>query len=103
MNRDTIISALLRRLATECAAAADAIESTAREGAGNTSNRGEHQGRDREPGDDRQRESFVGFRLRSKFEGKCCVCGNRYNVGDQVLYSKERKRSACLGCGREDG
>ena len=103
MNRDTIMCALLRRLSKEFDAAADAIESGAREGAGNTSNRAEPQGRDREPGEDRQREPFVGFRLRSKFEGKCCVCGNRYNVGDQVLYSKERKRSACLGCGREEG
>lgn len=39
-------------------------------------------------------------RLLSKFRGNCAVCGSPYDIGDPVLYNKERKRSACLGCGQ---
>ncbi|MDX2054072.1 MAG: transcriptional coactivator p15/PC4 family protein [Polyangiaceae bacterium] len=43
---------------------------------------------------------FVGIPMESKYAGKCVVCGNGYQVGDSIVYHRELKKSAHLGCGK---
>lgn len=45
-------------------------------------------------------EPFVGRLIRSKYSGRCLVCGEAYHIDEQVLYSRELRRSAHPRCGR---
>jgi hypothetical protein len=110
MNRTNVIT-MLRRISSELATLADAVESSD-SGSGGGYGNGGHRGRDDERAPDRDRRDsdrpgsdprgrFCGFRLRSKFRGTCVVCGAAYQVGSPVLYNRDKKKSACVGCGEE--
>lgn len=43
---------------------------------------------------------FVGIPLESKYAGRCVVCGNGYDVGAAIVYARELKKAAHLGCGQ---
>lgn len=43
---------------------------------------------------------FVGIPMESKYAGKCVVCGNAYGVGAAIVYHRELKKAAHLGCGQ---
>ena len=101
MNRDAILaslrskSAAARQLSQELDALAAAIgDAQSTDGAS---------GRSQAGAAPRNSESFVGFRLQSRYPGDCAVCGTRYRPGDLLLYNKQLKKSACLGCGEERG
>lgn len=100
MNRDSFIaslrskSAAARQLAQEIDALVAAMGNQSTDNASGSSQGGNAS---------RSREPFVGFRLKSRYPGNCTVCGARYLPGDDVLYAKAIKKTACLGCGEERG
>jgi len=55
---------------------------------------------ERTPPDAGLAEPFVGRLIRSKYSGRCLVCGENYHLDEQVLYSRELRRSAHPRCGK---
>lgn len=45
---------------------------------------------------------FVGVAMRSKYAGKCHVCGEPYKIDDSIVYSGTLKKAAHVGCGRPE-
>lgn len=43
---------------------------------------------------------FIGIPMESKYAGRCVVCGNGYDAGAAIVYARELKKAAHLGCGQ---
>jgi hypothetical protein len=43
---------------------------------------------------------FIGLPMESKYAGRCSVCGNGYAIGAPIVYARDLRKAAHLGCGQ---